>query len=227
MFRFLPAVLLVVAALGGARPADAAQSTTPASAVATTSSTPPPERSAAPEDLKSVSAFAQISDRSARSAAFFTEAARVIQHPRCLNCHPADRTPTQGSGLHVHVPAIRADQAGHGPPGLPCNTCHQAQNTPTNVQPIQSIPGHAHWMLAPASMAWQGAKTADICRQIKDPARNGGRTLEKIHEHMAQDTLVGWAWRPGPGREPAPGTQKAFGELIAAWIETGAACPDQ
>ena len=74
-------------------------------------------------------------------------------------------------------------------------------------------------------MGWQGMKTDAICRQLKDPARNGGRTLEKIHEHMAVDTLVGWAWDPGLGRNPAPGTQKVFGELIAAWIETGAACP--
>ena len=177
------------------------------------------------EDLKPVSAFASITDRTTRSAALFTEAARVIEHPRCLNCHPADRTPTQGNDLHAHNPPIRADKEGHGPPGLPCNTCHQAQNTPTNVKPIESIPGHAHWMLAPLSMAWQGLKTSEICQQIKDPARNGGRSLEKIHEHLAFDTLVGWAWAPGFGREPAPGTQKAFGELITAWIETGAACP--
>jgi hypothetical protein len=177
------------------------------------------------EDLKPVSAFASIVDPSARSAALFTEAARVIQHPRCVNCHPADRTPTQGDDLHAHVPMMRADKEGHGPAGMPCNTCHQAQNTSTNVKPIETIPGHAHWMLAPTSMAWQGLKTGDICRQIKDPARNGGRTLEKIHEHMALDTLVGWAWSPGAGRKPAPGTQKAFGELLAAWIETGAACP--
>lgn len=177
-------------------------------------------------DLKPVSAFATIRDRNARSVALFTEAARVIEHPRCLNCHPKDRTPTQGDDLHAHVPTMRADHEGHGPPGLPCNTCHQAQNTATNVKPIESIPGHAHWMLAPPSMGWQGMKTSDICRQLKDPARNGGRTLEKIREHMGTDTLVGWAWTPGPGRQPAPGTQKAFGELIAAWIETGAACPD-
>jgi len=177
------------------------------------------------EDLKPVSAFASIADRAERSAALFTEAAKVIEHPRCLNCHPADRTPTQGDDLHPHNPTMRADKEGHGPAGLPCSTCHQKQNTPTNVTPIESIPGHAHWMLAPPSMAWQGVKTGDICQQIKDPARNGGRTLEKIHEHMALDTLVGWAWHPGAGRQPAPGTQKAFGELIAAWIETGAACP--
>ena len=26
-------------------------------------------------------------------------------------------------------------------------------------------------------------------------------------------------------REPAPGTQKEFGALIRAWVESGAACP--
>lgn len=175
--------------------------------------------------LKPVSSFASITDRSERSVALFKEAARVIQHPRCLNCHPADRTPTQGDNLHSHVPNMRADAEGHGPAGMPCNTCHQAQNTPTNVQPIETIPGHAHWMLAPLSMAWQGKSTGEICEQVKDPARNGNRDLQKIHEHMALDTLVGWAWHPGAGRSPAPGTQKVFGELIAAWIETGAACP--
>ena len=74
-------------------------------------------------------------------------------------------------------------------------------------------------------MAWQGRTTGEICAQLKDPTRNGGRKLQKIHEHMSVDTLVGWAWSSGAGRESAPGTQKVFGELIAAWIETGAACP--
>ena len=43
--------------------------------------------------------------------------------------------------------------------------------------------------------------------------------------HMASDTLVGWAWTPGFGREPAPGSQKELGALIEAWINTGAECP--
>lgn len=180
---------------------------------------------ASSNDLKPVSAFRSIGDRSERSAALFTEAARVIQSPRCLNCHPVDRSPTQGDDLHAHVPPIRANDEGHGPPGLPCSTCHLAQTSPTNVASIQSIPGHPHWALAPHSMSWQHVSTGDICRQVKDPARNGGRSLEKIHEHMAKDSLVGWAWHPGEGRTPAPGTQKAFGDLVAAWIETGAACP--
>ncbi|CAM4524057.1 hypothetical protein MYXA107069_27225 [Myxococcus xanthus] len=46
-----------------------------------------------------------------------------------------------------------------------------------------------------------------------------------MRHHMAEDVLVGWGWDPGPGLEPVPGTQRALGELIRAWIDTGAACP--
>jgi hypothetical protein len=42
---------------------------------------------------------------------------------------------------------------------------------------------------------------------------------------MAEDHLVGWAWNPGDGRKPAPGTQAQFGALVQAWIDTGAKCP--
>jgi hypothetical protein len=41
--------------------------------------------------------------------------------------------------------------------------------------------------------------------------------------HVA-DPLVGWAWNPGADREPAAGTQAAFGALIKAWADSGAAC---
>jgi hypothetical protein len=74
-------------------------------------------------------------------------------------------------------------------------------------------------------MAWQGKSIGDICRQIKDPSRNGGRDLKLLHEHMAADDLVAWGWQPGEGRNPAPGTQELFGKLIQAWIDNGAQCP--
>ena len=61
--------------------------------------------------------------------------------------------------------------------------------------------------------------------QVKDPKRNGGRSLQQIYTHMAEDSLVGWAWAPGFGCAPAPGTQKELGALLDAWIKTGAACP--
>jgi hypothetical protein len=80
------------------------------------------------------------------------------------------------------------------------------------------------WHIAPIEMAWAGKSLREICEQIKDPKRNGGKSMEQLVEHMAEDTLVGWAWAPGVGREPAPGSQKEFGELIRAWVESGAAC---
>lgn len=178
-----------------------------------------------PSALKPVSAFSAIVDREARSSALFTEAAKVIRSPRCLNCHPAARSPTQGEDLHRHEPFMNALDEGHGPRGLQCMACHQASNVSTQGAAIRSIPGHEHWGLAPASMAWQGKTLAEVCQQLKDPSRNGGRSLEKIREHMGTDGLVGWAWHPGEGRTPAPGSQAEFGALIAAWIETGAFCP--
>lgn len=177
------------------------------------------------ETLRSPKEFDSIRDRKSRSQAYFKEAAKVLEHPRCLNCHPATRVPTQGEDLHPHIPLVQAGPENRGTKELPCSSCHGPQNTPTLAGRVKSIPGNDHWSLAPASMAWQGRSTAEICEQIKDPARNGNRTLAQIEKHLAEDHLVGWAWHPGEGREPAPGTQAVFGELIAAWVKSGAVCP--
>jgi len=40
------------------------------------------------EDLRLPESFSSIADRIERSRALFVEAGRVLQHPRCLNCHP-------------------------------------------------------------------------------------------------------------------------------------------
>jgi hypothetical protein len=171
-------------------------------------------------DLRSPESFSSIGDRADRSRSLFFEAGRVLQHPRCLNCHPAGDRPSQGEDQHPHTPQVVRGLDDQGATALRCVTCHQA----TNFAPA-GVPGHPLWHMAPREMAWQGKSLAQICEQIKDPRRNGGRTLTQIHEHLAQDTLVGWAWVPGGSREPAPGTQAQLGALIAAWIETGAACP--
>jgi Cytochrome c554 and c-prime len=176
--------------------------------------------------LKPVAAFSTIRDERARSVALLTEAARVIQSPRCLNCHPVNRQPTQGDDLHAHVPLMYAGPDDHGVAGLQCKSCHGDANFATLASSIASIPGHSHWGLAPASMAWQRKSLREICLQLKDGTRNGGRSLSQIREHMAKDSLVGWAWHPGEGRSPAPGTQAQFGALIRAWIVTGAHCPE-
>jgi hypothetical protein len=184
-----------------------------------------PRAAAQVVSLKPVSAFSPINDEHARSIALFVEASRVITSPRCMNCHPANRQPTQGDGLHAHVPLMQGGPQDRGTPGLPCVSCHGAVNTLTLASSIGSLPGNSQWRLAPASMAWQGRSLREICLQLKDGARNGGRSLAKIREHMERDRLVGWAWNPGEGRAPAPGTQAQFGALIQAWISTGAQCP--
>jgi hypothetical protein len=87
------------------------------------------------------------------------------------------------------------------------------------------MPGNEHWHLAPVEMAWQNKTPGQICAQIKDPARNGKRSIAQVVEHMSHDSLVGWAWSPGTGRTPAPGTQAELAALLDAWVKTGAACP--
>ena len=80
-------------------------------------------------------------------------------------------------------------------------------------------------MLAPPEMAWVGKSLGQICEQIKDPARNGGKDMAQLVHHMAEDELVGWGWNPGGKRTPAPGTQAQFGALFKAWADSGAQCP--
>jgi hypothetical protein len=178
-------------------------------------------------ELRPPAAFSGIADRAARSRALFGEVATVVTGPRCMNCHPAGDHPLQGADHHIHQPAAFRGPDGAGVPGLPCAACHTEHNftLPTGEASYKSIPGHDRWGLAPIEMAWEGKSIPEICRQLKDPARNGGRTLALLHDHMATDDLVGWAWHPGAGRTPAPGTQKQLGDLVQAWIDTGAECP--
>ncbi len=171
-------------------------------------------------ELRPASSFAAIADQRARSLALFEEAGKVLQHPRCVNCHPAGERPTQTDRMRPHQPLVVRGADGHGAPALPCSTCHGA----ANYDPAH-VPGHPQWHLAPAAMAWEGRSLGQICEQIKDPARNGGTDMAALLHHLAEDSLVGWAWKPGVGRAPAPGTQTVFGELIRAWAEAGAHCP--
>jgi len=178
----------------------------------------------AQEGLSDPEAFARIADEQARSVAIFEEMGKVLTHPRCLNCHPVTGGPTQGDDMHPHSPPVVRGEADFGAAGMNCNVCHGDKNV-TLTSTIGSIPGHEPWALAPVSMGWQGLGLGEICAQLKDPERNGGRTLDDLHEHNATDGLVGWGWDPGEGREPVPGTQELFGKLTRAWIDTGAACP--
>jgi hypothetical protein len=170
--------------------------------------------------LKPVGDFASIADEKQRSLALFGEAGKVIASARCMNCHPAGDRPAQGDDRHPHLPLVVRGIDGFGAVGMRCTTCHG----PENFDPAR-LPGHPEWHLAPIEMAWAGKSLGEICEQIKDPKRNGGKSMDDLVHHMAEDSLVGWGWHPGAGRTPAPGTQAEFGALIKAWVDTGAACP--
>ena len=174
----------------------------------------------APHTLASPESFDSIAETQARSAAMFTELGKVLTHPRCTNCHPATDSPRQGDESRLHQPPVKRGTDGHGLPAMRCSTCHGN----ANFDPAR-MPGHPEWRLAPPEMAWEGKALGEICMQIKDPARNGGRKLEELVHHIGTDTLVGWAWAPGTGRSPVPGTQRQAGALVDAWVKTGAACP--
>jgi hypothetical protein len=174
-----------------------------------------------PVTLRPVSDFDNIADKSKRAVALFEEAGKVIQSPRCMNCHPATERPTQTDAMRPHQPLVIRGEAGMGAPGgLACTTCHHE----ANFDPA-GVPGNPVWHLAPAEMAWQGKTLGQICVQIKDRERNGGKDMAELIRHMGEDPLVGWGWNPGAGRTPAPGTQKQFGELIKAWADAGGTCP--
>jgi len=171
--------------------------------------------------LAAPQSFDEIADRDARAAAMFTELGKVLTHPRCVNCHPAGDRPRQGDARRLHEPPVSRGADGHGTPTMRCDSCHKT----ANFDPGR-VPGHPEWHLAPREMAWEGKTIAEICAQIKDPARNGGRKVEDLIHHIGKDTLVGWAWSPGYGRAPAPGTQDQAGALVEAWVKSGAACPN-
>ena len=175
---------------------------------------------APPHDLASVESFSSIGDTAARSAAIFTELGKVLTHPRCLNCHPVGNRPRQGDMARLHQPPVERGPDGLGLPAMRCPICHlQANFDPAGM------PGNPNWHLAPHEMGWEGKTLGEICAQIKDPARNGNRSVDALIEHIGEDHLVGWAWAPGYGRQPAPGTQKQAGALVEAWVKTGAECP--
>ena len=171
-------------------------------------------------ELRPAGSFANIADTQARSIALFEEAGKILQHPRCMNCHPAGERPRQTDLRRLHQPLVVRGKDGHGAPGLACATCHGGANFDPAL-----VPGDPHWHLAPASMAWEGKTLGYICNQLKDPRRNGNRNIAAILKHVATDSLVKWAWGPGPGRTPAPGTNAEFAALLQAWADAGAHCP--
>ena len=150
----------------------------------------------------------------------FLRIATVLQHPRCLNCHPRGDNPLQGNDNHPHVMKITRGADDKGAVAARCYACHRDENNE-----ISGVPGAPHWQLAPVSMSWQGLSAGELCSVLKNPQLNGNRSLADLVKHMDEDKLVQWGWNPGQGREPVPIPHAEFVSLLKEWVALGGACP--
>lgn len=164
------------------------------------------EREQAPPSAESLRAWDQI--------------AAVLQHPRCLNCHQ-EESPLQGDTAQAHTPRVTRGADNLGADAMRCGNCHnQMGNNET-----AGVPGAPHWSLAPLSMSWAGLSSAELCRALVDPRRNGGRSAEDLLEHMEKDPLVLWGWAPGGEREAVPLPHEQMVEQMKVWTAAGMPCP--
>ncbi len=155
----------------------------------------------------------------AAGVAAFLDVARVLQSPRCMNCHPAGDAPLQRDVSLPHAMNVTR----HSPEaGLPCATCHREVGLGLPGLP----PASPVWHLPPANQVFEGRAPRELCLQLKDPATTGGRDLPALLHHVEEDALVLWGWSPGGGRTVPPLSHEAFVERFRTWIEAGAPCPE-
>lgn len=161
----------------------------------------------------------------AKSRAAFSEAVKVFFSARCANCHPGGDAPTQGDTMTPHSMEVKRGPDGRGIGEQKCTTCHQDINLDGDNLP----PGAPNWHMPNEAnkMAFQGITAGQLCRNLKDPLKNGGRKSAKdaVH-HIATDPLVLWAWTPGNGRTTPPMSHADFMKRMNEWADGGGACPE-
>lgn len=163
----------------------------------------------------------------AKAKAAFNEAVKVFFSARCANCHPGGDIPTQGDEMTPHTQGITRGKDGKGVYGQQCTACHQMENLPGEHMP----PGTSKaWHMPPADqkMPFQGLTAGELCRNFKDPAKNGGfKTLREAMDHIQKkDPLVMWGWNPGNGRTLPPMSFEEFSAKVEEWVVNGGACPE-
>jgi len=164
-------------------------------------------------------------EQQAQALQAFATVEQVFQHPRCSNCHIPGDQPLQFDTQAPHAQGVVRGPEGHGAPGLPCSACHGEKNPPDSYGP-HAPPGAPHWALPPPDkkMAWIGLPAAELCAMIKDKDSTGGRDLDAMLEHVAEDALVLWGWKPGGQRAPVPVPHADFVAAFRTWMDGGAPC---
>ena len=152
----------------------------------------------------------------------------VASHPRCSNCHvgASDRPMWSGPSYgrtRVHGMNIQAGASRIGAETLLCSTCH-AYREGGNDMPHAAPQVAMNWQLAPVEADWFGRTSDEICAQLRDPERNGGRTMIELAEHLDHDLILHWAWSPGGGREPAPYSLQEHIDDLLIWGVAGFPC---
>lgn len=175
-----------------------------------------------------VALFASFANAESDGDGLWAPIYEVFSHPRCANCHVGPDNIPRWSGEHYggskpHGMAVTGGPSRIGAESVLCSACHTAKNSPVPHGP----PGAPIWLLAPVEMQWWDKSSQAVCEQIKDPQRNGGRTLAEVADHIAHDPLVLWGWEPGPGREPAPYSPSEVADFIRQWEAAGAPCPTE
>ena len=151
----------------------------------------------------------------------FAPIARVMQHPRCVNCHVKGDMPLNGDDGRPHRMKISRGVDGLGAPAARCFACH-GERASSELSFVPAAPG---WKLAPRSMTWQGLSEAELCRTVTDRNRNGNRGPAELLDHMATDPVVGTGWEGGGGRIPVPIPRNELVRLVKVWTDAGAPCP--
>ncbi|OPY89907.1 MAG: hypothetical protein A4E72_00938 [Syntrophus sp. PtaU1.Bin208] len=152
----------------------------------------------------------------------FREAAKVLFHPRCVNCHPSGDAPMIKDNQEPHKFNVKRGPEGKGIGAMKCTRCHGDANQ------VAGIPGVPNWHMPPENMpmVFQDRTPGELCRQLKDPKQNGGRSGEEIINHIDKDPLVLWAWNPGKERKIPKMTHGEFSVKMREWVEKGADCPE-
>ncbi|WP_136660116.1 hypothetical protein [Nitratireductor sp. XY-223] len=159
----------------------------------------------------------------------------VASHPRCSNCHVGADNKPMWSGpsygkTRPHGMNINAGESRIGAETLPCSTCHadvSAMESASNDTPHAAPQVAMGWQLAPVEADWFGKSSAYICEQLKDPERNGNRTIREVASHLDHDLILHWAWNPGGNREPAPHSLQASMDALMKWAAAGTPCPTE
>ncbi|MFT5683336.1 MAG: hypothetical protein ACI8RZ_004267 [Myxococcota bacterium] len=143
----------------------------------------------------------------------------VLQHPRCLNCHPDGDVPLQTDDSTPHTMEITRLSVVSG---LPCMTCHR--ETGVLLPDTPNIPpADPHWRMPAREQAFENRTAAQLCAQLNDPARTGDRDLAGLVEHVRSDHLVASSWHSP--RTPPPISQEDFVAAFATWADAGGPCP--